>query len=121
MPFMDWRLVTYVMSLPDDAKFQHGLSKFVAREAMAGHMPESIRTDRHKIGFSSPLRDYLRNQLNGWGRDLLEHPSHAFSTIVDHRRLLAKFDALTRADGWTLPIAERLWPYLNLAHLLRNA
>jgi asparagine synthase (glutamine-hydrolysing) len=121
MPFMDWRLVTYVMSLPDAAKLSDGYTKLVAREAMRGRMPESIRTTRRKIGFGSPMRDYLQGPLNDWTRRLLTAPSPAFDTIVDSRRLLTTVDRLTSENRWTLANSERLWPYINLAYLLRNS
>ena len=35
MPFMDWRLVTYTMELPDSSKAADGYSKMIARRAMA--------------------------------------------------------------------------------------
>ena len=40
MPFMDWRLVTYTMALPDASKSSNSYTKMVARQAMAGRMPE---------------------------------------------------------------------------------
>ena len=35
MPFMDWRLVTYTMALPESSKSADGYTKAVARRAMA--------------------------------------------------------------------------------------
>ncbi|MDU0814777.1 asparagine synthase-related protein, partial [Bacillus siamensis] len=55
MPFMDWRLVTYTMALPETSKSADGMTKVVARQAMANLMPESIRTARRKVGFNSPM------------------------------------------------------------------
>src|SRR5204863_6378428 len=55
MPFMDWRLVTYTMALPETCKFSDGYSKAIARQAMANLMPESIRMGRRKVGFNSPM------------------------------------------------------------------
>ena len=34
MPFMDWRLVTYTMALPETSKSSDGYTKMVARQAM---------------------------------------------------------------------------------------
>ena len=48
MPFMDWRLVTYTMALPDSSKASDGYSKMIARRAMENRMPESIRMRRFK-------------------------------------------------------------------------
>ena len=39
MPFMDWRLVTYTMALPETSKSSDGYTKAIARRAMENRMP----------------------------------------------------------------------------------
>src|SRR5437899_515690 len=63
MPFMDWRLVTYTMALPETCKFSDGYSKAIARRAMADLMPESIRMGRRKVGFNSQMQEWLNGPL----------------------------------------------------------
>ena len=72
MPFMDWRLVTYTMALPDASKSSDGYTKMVARQAMRGRMPESIRMGRRKVGFNSPMPEWLNGPLSGWVTSLLD-------------------------------------------------
>src|SRR5262249_39475152 len=72
MPFMDWRLVTYTMALPDAAKSSGGWTKWIARQAMQGRMPEAIRTGRRKLGFNSPMPEWLNGPLAGWTQALIE-------------------------------------------------
>lgn len=71
MPFMDYRLVTFVMSLPSESKIGGTLTKRVAREAMKGRMPESIRASRIKIGFNSPMPEWLNGPLQNWRSNVL--------------------------------------------------
>ena len=66
MPFMDWRLVTYTMALPEASKSSDGYTKVIARRAMANQMPESIRMGRRKVGFNSPMPEWLNGPLSGW-------------------------------------------------------
>lgn len=66
MPFLDWRVVTYCFSLPDDSKVGHGYSKRILREAMRGVLPEKIRTRTWKIGFHSPLAEWMSGPLGEW-------------------------------------------------------
>jgi asparagine synthase (glutamine-hydrolysing) len=113
MPFMDWRLVTYVMSLPDDAKSQDGRTKAVARNALTGHMPESIRTAKRKVGFNSPMPEWLNGALGVWASRLLHHPEAQFDALVDRRALLRRVDSLNKSRGWDWESCGRLWPYLN--------
>ena len=114
MPFMDWRLVTYVMSLPDDAKSEDGRTKAVARNAMAGFMPESIRMARRKVGFNSPMPEWLNGTLGQWAASLLSRPETQFDELVDRNALLLRVNSLNASRGWDWERCGRLWPYLHL-------
>ncbi len=87
MPFMDWRLVTYTMALPEASKSADGMTKVMARRAMANLMPESIRTARRKVGFNSPMPEWLNGPLAGWTAELLDRKVPAFAEFVDEAPL----------------------------------
>jgi asparagine synthase (glutamine-hydrolysing) len=55
LPFMDYRLVEFVFSLPASYKVRHSKGKFIHREAMKGIVPNFILDNRFKFGFDSPL------------------------------------------------------------------
>lgn len=114
MPFMDWRLVTYTMALPETSKSSHGQTKMVARRAMKGRMPEEIRTGRRKIGFNSPMPEWLNGSLAGWTRALLDQHVPAFSELVDEAGLRNKVSQLTATKTWDWEAVGRIWPYLNM-------
>lgn len=120
MPFMDWRLVTYVMSLPDEAKSEDGRTKAIARNAMAGHMPESIRMARRKVGFNSPMPEWLNGPLGGWAVHLLSQPDAQFDALVDRQALLKRIKALNASHGWDWERCGRLWPYIHLKWQLKK-
>jgi asparagine synthase (glutamine-hydrolysing) len=114
MPFMDWRLVTYTMALPETSKSAGGYTKVVARRAMAGAMPEAIRTGRRKIGFNSPMPEWLNGPLTEWTVSLLERKVPAFSELVDENKLRHKVQQLNASRAWNWETIGRIWPYLNL-------
>jgi asparagine synthase (glutamine-hydrolysing) len=118
MPFMDWRLVAYTMSLPDASKNAHGYTKMVARRAMAGGMPESIRMRMKKIGFNSPMPQWLNGPLAGWAEAVLQRSVPAFDELFDSPLLARTAAMLTRTQGWNWENVNRIWPYLNLKWLL---
>ena len=72
MPFMDYRLVEYVFSLPLESKIGGGFTKLILREAMKGKMDEQIRTRTYKVGIASPLEYWFKNDLKEWMLDLLD-------------------------------------------------
>jgi asparagine synthase (glutamine-hydrolysing) len=115
MPFMDWRLVTYVMSLPDEMKAGDGATKRVAREAMRGLMPEAIRTSPRKVGFNSQMPAWLNGSLGRWALDVVGRGGDdLFDELVDRKSLAARIDALNRRQEWNWTNSGRLWPYINL-------
>ena len=68
-PFIDYRLVEYVLGLPDEFKIRNGYSKYILREAI-DELPEQIRNRSHKMGFVAPdkkwvleNKEMIRNEL----------------------------------------------------------
>jgi asparagine synthase (glutamine-hydrolysing) len=62
LPFLDYRLVEYSFSLPNNQKINHGLSKQVYRNAMKGVLPEPIRTRKTKLGFVTAEPFWLKEK-----------------------------------------------------------
>lgn len=54
-PFMDYRLIQIAFSLKDSEKIGGSYQKRILRDAMKGYMPESIRGNIVKMGFSGDL------------------------------------------------------------------
>ena len=120
MPFMDWRLVTYTMALPAESKSSGGYTKMIARRAMEGAMPESIRMGRRKVGFNSPMPEWLNGPLADWTKDLLDSEVPAFTEIVDEAALRKTVTALTDAKSWSWDAVGRIFPYLNMKWTLQR-
>jgi asparagine synthase (glutamine-hydrolysing) len=118
MPFMDWRLVTYTMALPDEFKFSNGYTKMIARRAMANAMPESIRMGRRKVGFNSPMPEWLNGPLSDWVVALLDRQVPAFKEIVEEAALRDTVLRLNGAKAWDWESVGRIWPYLNMKWMM---
>jgi asparagine synthase (glutamine-hydrolysing) len=118
MPFMDWRLVTYTMALPEASKSADGYTKMVARRAMANQMPESIRMGRRKVGFNPPMPEWLNGQLSDWTAALLRQKVPAFAELVDEAALSKTVDRLTASKTWDWESAGQIWPYLNMKYAM---
>ncbi|MFN8972298.1 MAG: asparagine synthase (glutamine-hydrolyzing) [Alphaproteobacteria bacterium] len=59
LPFLDYRLVEFALTLPVDYKIHKGWSKWLLRQAMVGNMPDSIVWRKNKIGFEAPENIWL--------------------------------------------------------------
>ena len=58
MPFMDWRLVCFLFSLPTESKIVKGFTKLILRDAMNGILPEKIKNRKLKIGLAAPKKQW---------------------------------------------------------------
>lgn len=121
MPFMDWRLVTYTMALPEASKSSGGYTKVIARRAMANQMPESIRMGRRKVGFNSPMPEWLNGSLSSWVGDLLQQDVPAFAELVDEAGLRETVNRLTISKTWDWESVGRIWPYLNMKWMMARS
>ena len=61
-------------------------------------MPKSIRMGRRKVGFNSPMPEWLNGPLSGWTSQLLDQNVPAFSELVDEPALRKTVNRLTRQD-----------------------
>jgi asparagine synthase (glutamine-hydrolysing) len=117
--FLDWRIVCYAFSLPDESKIGGGYSKRIVREAMRGIVPEEVRTRRGKIGFNAPLPQWLAGPLRDWLWDMVNEPSFVESELWNGPAL-RDFVARKRSGApWNWVDGEAIWPFLN-AHLWRR-
>jgi asparagine synthase (glutamine-hydrolysing) len=63
MPFLDYRIVEFALSLDDRMKISNGITKLVLRKAMEDRLPDSIVNDARKIRFSIPMAQWLSGAL----------------------------------------------------------
>ncbi len=63
VPYLDYRLVEFVFSLPAGFKIRNGYTKRVLRDAMAGTIPDKIRWRVSKLGFATPERTWQKTVL----------------------------------------------------------
>jgi asparagine synthase (glutamine-hydrolysing) len=88
MPFLDWNVVRYAFSVPDESKLSGGFAKRLLREAMRGVVPEALRLRRDKLGFTAPVADWLRGGLADWLWEELNDPDFLRSELWDGPTLL---------------------------------
>ena len=89
-PFMDYRLVEFVFTLPFNFKIRNGMGKILHREAMRGIVPEDIIDNPVKLGFDSPLSELFTREGEGTAISVL------LSDKCISRGLFSK-DAITKA------------------------
>ena len=63
LPFLDFRLVEFLFSLPAKEKIGSGLTKVILRKSMNGIIPEKVRMRKDKMGFVTPESKWIENEL----------------------------------------------------------
>ena len=84
MPFMDHRLVSFVNSLPYTSKMGDGYTKKLVRDAIDPYIPKEVTWRKSKIGFTSPIVDWMQNDLSEWFSDTVHSKSFLNSQLVDN-------------------------------------
>lgn len=114
-PFMDWRIVTQAFSLPTQSKAGELGSKHLLRLAMKGILPEEIRLRKSKIGFASPLAQWIAGDLKHYIMESVLSRSFQASSIWngpkiarDAERFMQERDFTGLRRVWEFVIADRL-------------
>jgi asparagine synthase (glutamine-hydrolysing) len=116
MPFMDHRVVTFGFALPWTSKIRGGFSKSIIRDAIGKYMPSEIANRKAKIGFNSPIVDWMKGPLKEFMLDTISNRTFRESQLIDAKRVSERIKSVifdkevTMEDGvnaWTM-----LTPYL---------
>jgi asparagine synthase (glutamine-hydrolysing) len=73
---------------------------------------------RRKVGFNSPMPEWLNGPLAGWTASLLDQKVPAFTELVNEAGLRRTVGRLTSSKTWDWESASRIWPYLNMKWML---
>jgi asparagine synthase (glutamine-hydrolysing) len=111
-PFLDYRLVEFLFSLPARYKIRRGWNKFILRKAMTATIPKKVIYRFDKVGYITPESQWLRGPLKSWakgqlfGRTLREVESYPETEV---RLYWEEHQSGKRDNRW------RIWPWLSLS------
>lgn len=114
VPFLDYRLVEYIFSLPDKCRIYNGWTKAVLRNTMKDVLPEEIRMRKDKMGFVTPQDVWMKNDLKSWIDDIFnsnsfkERPYFNFDIVLKYWHLYCNGKADIGSIIWRWLIVE-LW------------
>jgi asparagine synthase (glutamine-hydrolysing) len=110
LPFLDYRLVEFVFSLPDDQKLDGTVTKAIARKALADRIPKPVLERRDKMGFETPTDVWLRSRFANEAKRRLTRsgPLHDW---VEPTVLANEFDQYVAGRR---PIGLQVWRWLSL-------
>ncbi len=72
LPFLDYRFVKYLFSLPSSSKIKNGETKAIFRKAMKGILPYRILQRQDKLGFATPEDEWIKiPKVSEFVRDII--------------------------------------------------
>jgi len=112
MPFMDHRIVSLAFSLAWDDKVRGGFTKAVVREGLSGVMPPDIAWRRAKIGFNSPMVDWMKGPLKEFFLDEVHSSAFTNSDLVDQKLAKSRLEQVIGDPDATYAQSEAAWTAL---------
>ncbi|HNW35103.1 MAG TPA: asparagine synthase (glutamine-hydrolyzing) [Candidatus Ozemobacteraceae bacterium] len=113
MPFMDHRIVSFAMALPWSSKIRNGYSKAIIRDAMARDMPHEIAFRKSKIGFNSPIVDWMKGSLKSFFLDTIESLDFKTCSLIDPNVVAGLVRHVINSEGVLFADGEKAWTAIS--------
>jgi asparagine synthase (glutamine-hydrolysing) len=108
LPFMDYRLVEYLASVPAVYKIHNGWTKYLARLAMDKKLPDNITWRRDKMGWPDPAEYWFRGELKEWLCGEIENSTFLKSLGVG-RNIRERIESKEPIDGLIRMLNLAVW------------
>jgi asparagine synthase (glutamine-hydrolysing) len=98
LPFLDYRLVEFAVSLPTSLKIKNGWTKYILRKAIEDQLPSNIVWRKNKFGFEAPDKIWLNN----YSIEMLNEikASKLLNYLCDINNVVEKYNQLSLKDKW---------------------
>jgi asparagine synthase (glutamine-hydrolysing) len=97
LPFLDFELTNFILSLPDEMKMSKGKTKRILRESLNSVLPNKIINRHSKKGFEAPEEIFIRNN-NLKSRDIIDRAIQTSPSIFSSN-LIKSFDEMSSGKG----------------------
>ena len=119
MPFLDYRVVEYIFSLPLQSKLGGGYTKKVLRESVKGLLPDETRLNKLKTGFNAPTIEWFKSDLRDWFCDQISSQSFLENPYFDGKKIKQEFSStIDTGDAWKY--TWKYWSHIHLSWWYKN-
>lgn len=92
LPFLDYRLIELLMSVPTSFKLDKGWTKFILRKAVEPLLPKRIVWRKDKQGFITPQEEWLKHELRDEVEKAFSEDALIFKlNLINRDALLIKY------------------------------
>ncbi len=110
VPFLDHQFVEFAARVPDRLKIRDGAGKYILKKAVEDLLPHDI-IYRRKMGFPTPIRDWLLDPRSQPLYDLLAARGGLLEEILDRGEVNSLIE---RHRSGHVDATDRIWRLLNL-------
>jgi asparagine synthase (glutamine-hydrolysing) len=117
LPFLDHRLVELMFRIPGTMKIRDGVTKHLLRQAMAGTLPEVIRTRVKKTGWNAPAHQWFAGRGRDQLMDMVRSTAFRERGIYDAARveqIIDEHDRIVRSGEVRENHMMFLWQLVNV-------
>jgi len=115
VPFLDFRLVELIFSMPDEFKIHNGVSKRVLRDGLDGVLPDKIKNRMNKLGFATSEEIWLRDNENVF-RQLISEAVTISGGILKLNEVMKIFDEIINKQR---PFDFWMWRLINFGQWIK--
>lgn len=92
LPFLDHELVDFMVNCPSNLKLRSGWTKWILRQGMKNTIPEKVRMRRTKIGFETPQRIWMQQDVDGVIKNIIGSGRLQMDRILDTSKVSEAFN-----------------------------
>jgi len=107
VPLLEYALVELAATIPADIKFTSGSMKHIFRKVVKPFVPPVISERQDKMGFPTPLTDWIKGEANQFVRDVFSSAAAQTRQLIDNRKVLDGLDNETQ-------FGRKIWGLLCL-------
>jgi len=96
VPLLDHPIVELAATIPADIKFKDGKMKHILREVVKPFLPDTILNRQDKMGFPTPLSEWLTGEARDFVRDIFLSQKAQNRDLVDNRQVVRGMDGEPR-------------------------
>lgn len=117
-PFLDYRLVELMFSVPPERKIRNGVTKVLLRDAMTGILPDEVRTRPNKRGWNVPAHTWFTGKTLDNLEDMVRSREYAAMALFDKKAVLTILQDHRRIMSGGLVEENHMMFMWQLANLL---
>jgi len=107
VPILDYRIVELASKMPPAMKFAGGKTKAMLIKAVKNILPQEIINRKDKMGFPTPINNWLSGDLKGYALDIL-------TSQAARNRGYLNINAIEKQINLSGKFTRDLWGALNL-------